>query len=257
MNKFWKFKTIRNQKDPDEQDPEKIDPEQQEPEKDEDEEIENILILNGAIADESWWGDEVTPAAFKTELESYSGDLTVWINSPGGDVFAASEIYNALKEHKGKITVKIDSLAASAASVIAMAGDMVYMSPVSMLMCHNPSMMLYGEVSELEQGIEFLNQVKESIINAYQAKTGLSHAKISKMMDSETWLNAKAALELGFCDKILYTEDSKEVIEDFMYDKTSMVTNTVAAMKRRLKAIEKEPQGTDISQLETRLNLLK
>ncbi len=181
----------------------------------------------------------------------------MFINSPGGDVFAANEIYNALKEHKGKITVKIDSLAASAASVIAMAGDMVYMSPVSMLMCHNPSMMLYGEVSELEQGIEFLNQVKESIINAYQAKTGLSRAKISKMMDSETWLNAKAALDLGFCDKILYTEDSKEVIEDLMYDKTSMVTNTVAAMKRRLKAIEKEPKGTDISQLETRLNLLK
>ena len=108
-----------------------------------------------------------------------------------------NEIYNSLKEHKGKITVKIDSLAASAASVIAMAGDMVYMSPVSMFMCHNPSIMLYGEVSELQQGIDFLNEVKECIINAYQNKTGLSRAKISKMMDSETWLNAKAALELG------------------------------------------------------------
>lgn len=240
MNKFWKFKTVRNKA-----------------EEDEEEVIENILVLNGAIADESWWGDEVTPAAFKSELASYSGDLTVWINSPGGDVFAASEIYNALKEHKGKITVKIDSLAASAASVIAMAGDMVYMSPVSMLMCHNPSMMLYGEVSELEQGIEFLNEVKESIINAYQAKTGLSHTKISKMMDAETWLNAKAALDLGFCDKILYTEDAKEAEEDEIFDKSSMVTNTVAAMKKRLKTIAKEPDGIEISQLETRLNLLK
>lgn len=154
MNKFWKFRTIKNKAETEE------------------EEIENVLVLNGAIADESWWGDEVTPAMFKDELSKYKGDLTVCINSPGGDVFAANEIYNALKEHKGKITVKIDSLAASAASVIAMAGDMVYMSPVSMFMCHNPSMMLYGEVSELEQGIEFLNEVKECIINAYQNKTG-------------------------------------------------------------------------------------
>ena len=244
MNKFWKFKTLRNKAETEE----------------EEEVLENVLVLNGAIADESWWGDEVTPARFKDELSNYKGDLTVWINSPGGDVFAANEIYNALKEHKGKITVKIDSLAASAASVIAMAGDMVYMSPVSMFMCHNPSMMLYGEVSELEQGIEFLNEVKECIINAYQNKTGLSRAKISKMMDAETWLNAKAALELGFCDKILYSEDAKEEKEeeeDVVFDKTSMVTNTVAAMKKRLKSIEKEPIGTDISQLETRLNLIK
>jgi len=142
MNKFWKFKTVKNKS-----------------ETEEEEKIENILVLNGAIADESWWGDEITPAAFKEELSNYKGDLTVWINSPGGDVFAANEIYNSLKEHKGKITVKIDSLAASAASVIAMAGDMVYMSPVSMFMCHNPSIMLYGEVSELQQGIDFLNEV--------------------------------------------------------------------------------------------------
>lgn len=245
MSKFWKFKTIKNQADP---------------EKDEEEVIENVLVLNGVIAEESWWGDEVTPQAFKAELETYKGDLTVWINSCGGDVFAANEIYNALKEHKGKITVKIDSLAASAASVIAMAGDLVYMSPVSMFMCHNPSMMLYGEASELEQGIEFLNEVKESIINAYQAKTGLSRAKISKMMDAETWLNAKAALELGFFDKILYNEDAKEEQEDeedVVFDKKTMATNTVAAMRKKLKPIPKEPNGTDISQLETRLNLLK
>ena len=242
MNKFWKFKKLTNKT---ETDNETVT------------ETENVLVLNGVIADESWWGDEVTPKLFKDELASYTGDLTVFINSPGGDVFAANEIYNALKEHKGRITVKIDSLAASAASVIAMSGDMVYMSPVSMLMCHNPSMMLYGEVSELEQGIEFLNQVKESIINAYQVKTGLSRAKISKMMDSETWLNAKAALDLGFCDKILYTDDQKELPDDVVFDKTAMVTNTVEAMRKRLKAIEKEPEGTDISQLETRLNLLK
>ena len=241
MNKnvkhFWKFKTVLNEAET---------------------ATENVLVLNGPIADESWWGDEVTPQMFKSELENISGDLTVWLNSPGGDVFAASEIYTALKEHNGKITVKIDSLAASAASVIAMAGDMVYMSPVSMLMCHNPSMMLYGEVSDLEQGIDFLNEVKESIINAYQNKTGLSRAKISKIMDFETWMNAKSALDMGFCDKILYSENESDTpIEDFVFDKTAMVTNTVAAMHKKLKKIPDAPEGTQISQYETRLNLLK
>lgn len=241
MNKFWNFKTVKNEAE------EGVEPT-----------IETVLTLNGPIADESWWGDEVTPKLFKSELDEVKGDLTVWINSPGGDCFAASEIYNALKEHKGKITVKIDSLAASAASVIAMAGDTVLMSPVSMMMCHNPSMMLYGEVSELEQGIDFLNEIKESIINAYQNKTGLSRAKLAKMMDAETWMNAKSAYDLGFCDKILYTDnEEKKTTSDFVFDKTSMVTNTVSAMRKKLKKIEKEPEGLDIAQFETRLNLLK
>ena len=218
---------------------------------------ERVLELYGTIAEESWFDDDITPRMFKDELNAGSGDVTVWINSPGGDCIAASQIYTMLMDYKGNVTVKIDGIAASAASVIAMAGTKVLMAPTALMMIHNPMTGAFGDHEDMQKAIEMLNEVKESIINAYQAKTGLSHAKISKMMDSETWLNAKAALELGFCDKILYTEDSKEVIEDFMYDKTSMVTNTVAAMKRRLKAIEKEPQGTDISQLETRLNLLK
>lgn len=240
MNKFWNFKKVSNTAD------------------DNEEITENILTLNGPIAEESWWGDEITPKLFKSELNGIDGDLTVFVNSPGGDCFAASEIYNALKEHKGKITIKVDSLAASAASVIAMAGDVVLMSPVSMMMCHNPSMMLCGEVSEFEKGIDFLNEIKESIINAYQNKTGLSRAKISKMMDSETWMNAKSAFDLGFCDKIMYSDNDKlQSGTDFIFDKTSMVTNTVSAMRKKLRKIEKEPQGTDISQFETRLNLLK
>lgn len=168
MSKFWRFKTVKN----------KID--------EENESTENVLFLNGVIAEESWYSDDVTPKMFRDELNRYDGDITVWINSPGGDCFAASEIYTALKEHNGKITVKINGIAASAASVIAMAGDMVEMSPTSMIMIHNPSMMLYGQASELEQGIDFLNEVKESIINAYQIKTGLSRSKLSHLMDGET-----------------------------------------------------------------------
>lgn len=241
MNKFWKFKTVKN----------KID--------EETESTENVLFLNGTIAEESWYSDDVTPKMFRDELNQYSGDLTVFINSPGGDCFAASEIYTALKEHKGKITVKINGIAASAASVVAMAGDMVEMSPTSMLMIHNPSMLLYGEVSEMEQGIEFLNEVKESIINAYQIKTGLSRSKLSHLMDAETWMNAHSAHDMGFCDKIMYTENSdSDIAENMIFDKTAMVTNTVAAMRKKLKPIEKPDNvGIDIGQFEKRLSLLK
>ena len=100
-----------------------------------------ILFLNGPIAEETWWGDEVTPKMFKDELASDAGPVTVWINSPGGDVFAAAQIYNMLMEYSGAVTVKIDGIAASAASVIAMAGGEVLVSPVSMMMCHNPATM--------------------------------------------------------------------------------------------------------------------
>lgn len=148
-NKFWRFDKIKNEAD---------------------EGTENVLFLNGVIAEESWYSDDITPKMFCDELNKYTGDITVFINSPGGDCFAASEIYTALREHKGKVTVKIDAVAASAASVIAMAGDVVEMSPTAMLMLHNPSLLMYGEASELEQGLEFLNEVKESIINAYQLK---------------------------------------------------------------------------------------
>jgi ATP-dependent Clp protease protease subunit len=241
LNKFWKFKTVTNKIDEDK------------------ESTENVLFLNGTIASESWYSDDVTPQMFKNELSQYSGDLTVFINSPGGDCFAASEIYTALKEHRGKITVKIDGIAASAASVIAMSGDMIEMSPTAMLMIHNPSMMLYGEASELEQGIDFLNEVKESIINAYEIKTGLSRSKISHLMNSETWMNAHAAHDLGFCDRIMYSDkDEDKESEDMIFDKTAMVTNTIAAMRKKLKPIEKpDNNGVPAEQFEKRLNLLK
>ena len=168
------------------------------------------LFLSGEISDETWWGDETTPQMFREELESGSGDIAVWINSPGGDVFAAAQIYNMLRDYKGKVTVKIDGLAASAASVIAMAGDKVTISPVGMLMIHDPMMMAVGNTRDMEQAIHVLNEVKESIINAYAAKSGLSHKKISELMANETWMNAKKAKELGFVDEILFEDSATE-----------------------------------------------
>ena len=164
---------------------------------------ERILELNGTIAEESWFDDDVTPQLFKDELNSGTGDITVWINSPGGDCVAAAQIYNMLSNYKGKVTVKIDGIAASAASVIAMAGDTVLVSPVSMLMIHNPATIAWGDHAEMQKAMDMLAEVKESIINAYVLKTGLSRPKLSHLMDAETWMDANKAVELGFADEIM------------------------------------------------------
>ena len=163
-----------------------------------------VLRLEGPVDDESVWGTEITPKAFREELNAGTEDITVWINSPGGNVFAAAEIYTMLRDYPGSVTVKIDAIAASAASVIAMAGNKVLMSPVAMLMIHDPSTIAMGNTKDMEKAIATLNEVKESIINAYAAKSGLSHNRISKLMENETWMNAKKAVELGFADEVLF-----------------------------------------------------
>lgn len=185
MNKFWNWTVTDN-----------------------DEKTERILTLSGVIAEESWFDDEVTPKIFRDELMSGEGDITVWINSPGGDCIAAAQIYNMLLEYKGNVTIKIDGIAASAASVVAMAGNKVIMSPVSMLMIHNPMTMAAGDTIEMKKAISMLTEVKESIINAYELKTGMSRDKIAKLMDAETWMDANKAVELGFADEILSRESS-------------------------------------------------
>ena len=184
MDKFWKWKQrkVINQ--------------------DSTESTERVLELCGTIAEESWFADDVTPKMFKEELLSGKGDITVYINSPGGDCVAAAQIYNMLSDYPGKVTVKIDAIAASAASVIAMAGDTVLMSPTSMIMVHNPATIAFGDHNEMQKAIDMLAEVKESIINAYQLKTGLSRAKLSKLMEAETWMSAHKAVELGFADDI-------------------------------------------------------
>ena len=171
-----------------------------------------ILRLEGPIDSENFWGDEITPQMFREDLEAEEGDVTVWINSPGGNVFAAAEIYTMLKDYAGKVTVKVASLAASAASVVAMAGDTVQMSPTALLMLHDPSTVAMGNTRDMEKAIAALNEVKEAIVNAYATKSGLRRGRIADLMSEETWLNAKKAVELGFADEVLY--DGKKPEED-------------------------------------------
>ena len=127
---------------------------------------------------------------------------------------AAAQIYNMLTQYEGNVTVKIDGIAASAASVIAMAGNTVLMSPVSMMMIHNPATVAFGDHAEMQKAIDMLAEVKESIINAYVIKTGLTRAKLSHLMDAETWMDANKAIELGFADDIITRAETKPNTED-------------------------------------------
>lgn len=215
------------------------------------------LFLNGEISDETWYGDEVTPKMFKEELQDGEGDITVWINSPGGDVFAAAQIYNMLMDYKGNVTVKIDGLAASAASVIAMAGTEVQMSPVAMMMIHNPATIAIGDSSEMKKAIDMLNEVKESIMNAYEIKTGLSRSRISHLMDAESWFNAKKAVELGFADKLLFSKEETEAEEEKELEMEAVMFSRKAVTNSLMsKLIPKPEKKTPIEQLEKRLSLL-
>lgn len=210
MNKFWKWK---NQTETE----------------------ERTLFLNGTIAEDSWFDDEVTPQIFKDELNSGTGNITVYINSYGGDCVAAAQIYNMLTNYNGKVTIKIDGIAASAASVIAMAGDKVLMSPVSVIMIHNPLTMVCGDHKEMEKAIDMLAEVKESIINAYEYKTGLSRAKLSHLMESETWMNANKAVELGFADGISEKADNAPIADAVMFSQRAVSNALMNKLNARYK----------------------
>ncbi|HEM4147703.1 TPA: Clp protease ClpP [Streptococcus suis] len=216
------------------------------------------LRIEGQIADETWFGDEVTPQVFKNDLQAGNGDITLWINSPGGDVFAAAQIYNMLMDYKGDVHVMIDGLAASAASVIAMAGTTVSMSPVAMMMIHNPWTVAQGEAKDMQKVIEMLGEIKESIINAYELRTGLSRTKLSHLMDSESWFNAKKAVELGFADKILFDSNEEQKLESkgYSFSRTAAQQDLLVKMQAKLE-VQQLKKTIPINQLEKRLNLLK
>lgn len=162
------------------------------------------LLLYGPIAETSWWGDEVTPKQFAEDLAAL-GDVStirVRINSSGGDVFAAHTIYNLLKTHAAKIITHIDGLAASAASVIAMVGDEVIMPGNAMMMIHNPWTIAMGEARDMREMADTLDTVRETIIAAYQAKSGMDREKLINLLDATTWLTAEQAKEYGLADTV-------------------------------------------------------
>ena len=229
MNKFWNWKNETDE--------------------------ERTLELYGTIAMDSWLDDDLTPAMFKDELMKGNGPVTVWINSPGGDCVAASQIYSMLMDYPGDVTVKIDGIAASAASVIAMVGTRVLMAPTALMMIHNPATMAYGDHNDFSKAIEMLEEVKESIINAYEIKTGLPRLKLSRLMDSETWMNANKAIELGFADGLLEDEKKDMKAISFAYSERDMTNTLMGKITAKMKTDVSE--GTKITELEKRLQLIK
>lgn len=211
------------------------------------------LTIDGVIAEESWFDDDITPKMFRDELFNGSGDIELYINSPGGDCIAASQIYTMLMEYTGNVTVKIDGLAASAASVIAMAGTEVLMAPTALMMIHDPLLSVYGNKRELTAAIGVLDEVKESIINAYELKTGMSRSKISRLMEDETWMNAKKAIELGFADGMI--EQSNVVIVSpaaYAFSAAKYIRNITNKIKSKSEA-ETKQTGAKVSELKKAL----
>jgi ATP-dependent Clp protease protease subunit len=224
-------------------------------------ETERVLELYGTIAEESWFDDDITPQLFRDELFAGNGPVTIWVNSPGGDCVAASQIYAMLMDYKNDVTVKIDGVAASAASVIAMAGTKVLMAPTALMMIHNPATLAIGDSAEMQKAIDMLSEVKESIINAYEIKTNMRRSKLSQLMDAETWMNANKAIEYGFADGILEDEKkSPEAVVSFAFSRkavTNSLLNKLAKKSTTIPKPEVKPEGRCVDELKERLNAIK
>lgn len=169
--------------------------------------VRGVIIPNEYQDVYDWLGMDGTSPRKVSQLLTDGEDVLVNINSVGGDVWSGSEIYTMLKSHKGKVEINITGLAASAASVIAMAGDVVKMSPTAQFMAHNASTHAIGNKNDIKSTLNQLEEADKSILNAYKAKTGLSDEELAKMMDDTTWLSAESALERGFVDEIMFVED--------------------------------------------------
>ena len=177
--------------------------------KDADNPEDGVLDIDGEIVAEDGWfmPDGVCVAKdFRKALDGMR-NVTVHINSPGGDVMAGAEIYSALREHslngEGRITVIVTALAASAASIIAMAGDEILMHPVAYMMIHNPWTIAMGDAKKLRKTAKTLDEISEGLIAAYQQRTGKDRDELKKLLDAETWMSAATCVDEGFADAML------------------------------------------------------
>jgi ATP-dependent protease ClpP protease subunit len=208
------------------------------------------LLLYGPISETSWWGDEVTPKQFAEDLKALGDitELTVRINSGGGDVFASQAIYSLLKSHEAEVTVYIDGLAASGASIVAMAGDNIIMPRNAMMMIHNPWTIGVGNANDFRKLADDLDKIREAMIAAYQTKSGIDRDRLIELLDAETWLTAEEAIELGLADHI---DEEKQVAASLR--SSILIVNgmefDLSRYKNRPRAIAAEP-GKGVSKME-------
>lgn len=209
------------------------------------------LILYGSIGSDEYW-DDISDKAFKQDIENLGNveNITLHINSPGGSVFSAVAIANTLKNHKAKVTANIDGLAASAATIITSACDVVKMPKNALFMIHNPITFAYGNNQEMQKTLEMLNKVKNSIIETYLYKANTDKETLSKLMNDETWMDAETAKEYGFIDEILDEEIEKEFVEN------KLIINSMAfdISKFKIFKAEKTNKSQDITPLNITIN---
>lgn len=194
------------------------------------------LYIDGPISEESWWGDEATPAQLRQELKQINGKtLEVVLNSPGGDVWAGVAMHDALKELDAEVTIKVSGLAASIASVIAMAGDRIVITPGSTMMVHKASMLAMGNSDDMAKAIEMLETVEDGIVSIYADRTGQSEESVRSMMKAETWMSAEKAVELGFADAVVKPEVSEDTADE---PKSLLKGNFAFSMKATQDSID-------------------
>ena len=174
------------------------------------------LSIYGPITDEKWFDEDVTPTSFKEELNKLKGSkqINMYVNSPGGGVFAGMTIHSMLKRMAAPITAYIDGIAASIASVLVMAADKIIIPKNGMMMIHNPIGMAYGDAVELRKEADLLDRVKATIVSVYKDRTKRTEGEISKLMDAETWMTGKEAAEAGFADEVAGDLDIKACLSD-------------------------------------------
>lgn len=182
------------------------------------EEVEAEIEMYGYISEYSWLDDDITPQMFKSDLAKLGNrDIKLRINSYGGDLIAATMMHTMIRDYPGRVTVQIDGVAASAATIVAVAGDEVRIQNHGYFMIHDPSFTFFLAQLNLEtmtRMVDSLQAAKEGIVNAYERKTGLSRARLSKLMTEETWMDAHKAVDLGFVDGIVEETEKKPVIPE-------------------------------------------
>ena len=214
---------------------------------------DGVLDIDGEIVAEKGWftsDDACIAKDFRKALKGVK-NVTVHINSPGGDVIAGAEIYSALREHslngEGSVTVIVTGIAASAASIIAMAGDRILMHPVAYMMIHNPWTVAMGDAKELRKAAKVLDVIAEGLVSTYQARTGKDKEELEKMLENETWMSAATCVEEGFADEI-YGVGSNAAASAVRPTMMSMKAHGLQEITARMPQEPEEPQ---ISEEET------
>lgn len=205
------------------------------------------LLLYGAISSQqSWWEDRVTPGKFNEELAALGdvSEIIVRINSGGGDVFAANAIFTRLKDCSAKITVKIDGWAASAATIIAMAGDTIKIAKNGVFMIHDPAMTVWDTFTaeDFEKMAEELKVIKQSIVNTYAMKSGRDTQDIEQLMSVETWWTGEDAVSNGFCDEIMF-DDVSTAVENSSHVVVNSISLDVSSYKTLPRSLFNSPKN--------------